>query len=254
MNARLQRLANLRYALRPQPSRVQRRFVVFGQSRSGSTFLRTLLDAHPDVTCEDEHYRGFTPFPYAFHRIVSRRSRTPVWGFKLFVHHLERDQNIDPRVFMKHLHEEGYTILYLRRENLVRHALSQFLRRASGVTYQTRRAAPTRVTVDTQRFLDHLDERDYYWKRADAAVRDLPHQRISYERDLQPAEARLALMRSVFDRLGVAPVRVESELEQINTKRLRETVENYAELEAALRDTPFRAWLEAGEEGGADSS
>lgn len=244
MQVTLRRLAQYRLLLDPTPEQVRRTFVVFGQSRSGSTLLRSLLNAHPDVACDVELYRGFTPFPYHFHRAVRRRSTAPVWGFKLFVHHLDRDQGIAPRPFLASLHEQGYSILYLKRENVVRHALSQFLRRATGVTHQTRAAELPRVELDVDRYMEHLEMRVRYWRMADESIDGLPHLGIVYEADLQPPDARVRLMDRVFGELGVEPAPVASELKQINTKPLSEVIANYGELARRLDGTPHAKWLE----------
>lgn len=245
MSPYLSKLFEFRWLLHPFPRPARERFVIFGQSRTGSTLLRSLLNAHPEVTCEGELYLNRTPFPYRYHLVVSRRSRTPVWGFKLFSHHLERHYGLHPRTFMEHMHEHGYTIIHLRRENIVRHTLSQFLRHASGVTHQ-RSSQPLRtIHLDMTEFLDHLSEREYYGKLAEAAVRHVPHVTVSYERDLEPPAARQRLMDTLFDRFGVATVPAQSELKQINTKALPDLVENYDELHAALADTPHAQWLEA---------
>lgn len=35
------------------------RFVIIGRSRTGSNFLRGLLNSHPNIVCKSEEYRGW---------------------------------------------------------------------------------------------------------------------------------------------------------------------------------------------------
>src|SRR5690606_25110801 len=54
-------LLALRHNLRPPRQELETRFVVFSQSRSGSSVLADLLDTHPEVYCATEIFRLSPP-------------------------------------------------------------------------------------------------------------------------------------------------------------------------------------------------
>src|SRR5262245_59649309 len=73
------------------------RFVIYGQSRSGSTLLVELLDSQPNVDCDNELFNEvkefrrrlisrlvkFCPYSYVDHK--SRRCACDAYGFKFLV-------------------------------------------------------------------------------------------------------------------------------------------------------------------------
>jgi LPS sulfotransferase NodH len=59
-------------------------FIILSPPRSGSSYLRDLLNSHPDIYCEDEIFglrtfahRHFSRYPHCLHRRIT--PNTPVW-------------------------------------------------------------------------------------------------------------------------------------------------------------------------------
>lgn len=223
------------------------RFLIFGQSRSGSTLLRGFLNAHPKVDCRNELLTSWVPWPETYCEAHSRLSRAPVYGCKVFVHHLIDDQGVeDIRGFLAGVQRRGFQLVYLRRENLIRHALSNFLRKRTGVTHAQESLPDLEAfKLDIARFVRHLHVRDRFWNVADEAISDLEHHALSYERDLVDPDGHQHTANEVFRFLGLEPVSVQARLRRINDRRLTELIQNYEELERALAGGPFERWLSA---------
>lgn len=239
----------LRHNLRPPKVEIRERFVVFSQSRCGSSLLAELLDAHPEVHCATEIFRLSPPFPNAYRRAVERLSPAPVFGFKLQVHHLDNELGLDDRqaeAFIVGLVEAGYRFIYLKRENSLRQVISDRLREAGGPTY-LRSSGPHVIdplTVDVEAVLARLKTRQHYWDVAEKLLEHTDHVRVGYEADLQESGNHQATADRLFSFLGLQSAPVSTSTRRINTRRLSELVENYAELQAALADTPWAAQLE----------
>lgn len=242
------RLLRFGWLLLPPKTRLEGRFLIFSQSRSGSTLLVDLLNSHPKVHCDKEIYLQPVPFPSLYRKALERRSNKPVYGFKTHIHQLYYKLGVtDPALFLAELHRDGYRFLFLRRENLVRQVMSDQLRQAGGQTHYRKGEKDVelaRLVVDPAEILEKLQQRHDFWIEAETLLADLPHHTVYYERDLSDPADHQRTMDAVFGFLGLEPVSVETELVRINTRPLRDSIENYDELAAALRDTPFAAMLD----------
>jgi LPS sulfotransferase NodH len=241
----IRRLAAYRQLLQPRPE-LEGRFLVLSQSRSGTTLLKELLNAHPMIECAGELLVDWVPWPELYVEAQSRARRDKVFGFKVFIHHLDRDQGMeDPARFLRRMHEKGYRLVYLKRENLVRHAMSQMLRKATGVTHaRDGKVQIPRHQVDARAFMRHLQVRDYYWRQAERALEGLPHHRVLYESALETSANHQSTMQQLFTFLGLPPIEVCARLKRINDKPLSEIVENYDEIVQAVDAGPYSCWLE----------
>ncbi|HEX7003906.1 MAG TPA: hypothetical protein VF168_06950 [Trueperaceae bacterium] len=240
----LRRIAAYRHLLKSPPT--DERFLIWSQSRCGTTLLTRLLDSHPRVDCEMELLARWVPWPELYVESQRRRVRAEYFGFKVFVHHLVRDQRMGrPKEFLDRMHDRGYRIIYLKRENLLRHSLSQYLRRATGVTHATSDGVVSRrYAIDVDLLLRHMRDREEFWCLAEEALSGKPYHYLSYERDLQDGRSHQRTLDGVFSFLGVESAPVHTDLRRINDRRLVDLIENYDELAAALRATPYEMWLD----------
>ena len=208
--------------------------------------LTRLLDSHPEIRCTGELLRKWVPWPALYVESERRRYSEPVFGFKVFVHHLIDDQRVsDPKSLLALFHRSGYRIIYLKRENLLRHAISQYLRKVTGVTHsRSGNVVRGPYEVDIAFVLRHLRTRERFWREAEAALGDLPYLKLSYEQDLEDGSLHQATANRAFSFLGLDSAPVEAELKRINDKRLPELIANYDDLVAALEGTPYSVWLE----------
>lgn len=249
-----------------------RPFIVLAARRSGTTFLLSYLDSHPDVVC---HKRAFDVVarlhwlraedPRSRYRAFRRgepRGRMRGWfrpresvarfvaqlcgespdasavGIRLSYEQAARY----PRV-LRWAAREGVPVIHLVREN----ALKTLVSRA---TSQARRLRHTRAEVETVRIaipaaalprrLRALSGEIERMRRKLAANRGLE---LHYERLIADPERET---RRILDFLGIerrAPLK--SPYRKINPESLAEVVENYAEVCEALAGTPWEGWLDA---------
>lgn len=221
--------------------------LIFAQGRSGSTVLESLLASTGHFASRGEllgegHER--VRYPHAFLRGHARRTGRRSFLAHVKVYHLNRDRiaagaaPIDPRAFLRQLHGEGWRIIHLTRQDRVRHVLSNLVAEARKEYHKLDdRPETTAVRVERAALDAAIAERLAYAEEERAALEGIPHTRVIYEEDLEPAAAHQATANRVLDFLGLPHRPVSTPLRKINARPLREIIANYDEL---------ADWLEGG--------
>jgi hypothetical protein len=241
------------------------RFVVLAAPRTGSNWLCTLLDSHPEVLC---HHEIFNPggLHYSLRLrdgsfdlgSVAERDRAPeavlerVWrhslghpavGFKL-------NRGQDERVFRQVLADPGVLALVLHRRNRVRAFVSEQIAERTGhwESYLgsggEAGSGPRRLVVEAAALRAGVERNERYYAALEAALRAAakPALTLVYERLAEPGERR-RLLRF----LGVAdrPELLSGATRKQNPYPLRELIANFAQLAAGLRGSDLEAELHA---------
>jgi hypothetical protein len=125
-----------RYLLQPASIPTQR-FAIIADIRTGSTLLAVLLNKHPDIFCDGEIFlpssrSKFTKiyFPSLYVAGKARHKSCLSYGFDLKIRQISDPSNIQdqtPHQLLSHLHRQGWKLIYLKRNNLVKQGLSSYL-------------------------------------------------------------------------------------------------------------------------------
>lgn len=222
------------------------RFVLFGRARSGTTALVRLLDSLPHVRCDGEILNPPVWFPYARLLAGCSNSHARIYGCKVLSYQVRlfRDDALRNE-FVRRLTGDGFRIVYLKRENLIFHALSQIRARDHGFEMSSREAwAPPKHDVD-------VDELTMWMKRAQAMetfeqrqLEDVPHLALTYEKHISDQDVHQRTVDEVCAFLGIDSAPAALELQKVSPRTLRDSIENYDEVAAALRGTQYDAFLE----------
>ena len=250
------------------------KFAIVTTQRSGSTWLIDLLDSHPEIRAYGEIFLARPPSAkasnnprhslerfYEFQRghngirpwvtlkyldLLDFRGegRTAV-GFKLMY-----DQClVRPEILLKMVRER-YRIIHLRRENVLDVVLSlnrmretnvAHLRSDSGQTAQSSQPA----SVDPRRLLGDLSYQSRQQRAARVVLKlsrllvlDVTYEALRHD----PVHAMSAIARH----LSVSTDHSwRSSLKKLSKESHRAAIANYAEVEAALSKTRFKAMLRA---------
>ena len=97
--------------------KLNKKFIIFGQGRSGSTLLVDLLNSHPAIYCDDEILMYKVIFPKTYVKARSVSSKKHVYGFKVKIYQLWHQNILDSHKFLFHFYKSGWKILYLKRGN-----------------------------------------------------------------------------------------------------------------------------------------
>lgn len=225
------------------------RFVLFARGRSGTTLLLSMLDAHPEIEADGEILRRRAWRPNALIEQRVGQTRAPVYGFKLLSYQLRSLQTHlpDRRAFLETLVEQGYRVLYLRRQNLLRHALSGLYAEHRRRWHQTDTDAPARPTIRVRR------EDLFRWLDGSARLRrfehevldGLPHLSLTYEDDLEDPARHSETLRRVTGRLDLAPIAPDTALCKTTPRRLSDLATNPDEVHHWVAASPYARFLSA---------
>ncbi len=244
-------------------------FVLLGWYRTGSNYLRTLLDSHPEVVAYSELFSPHRVFwgtararPLHAERVAALRDADPLGflsdgpfreqppgiravGFKLFY----------PQVLLKpvpglaeRLAADGVRVVHLVRENLLRLRVSALVAQRTGAMSSTdvgeaesALVATGPIVVDPQDLLAFFAQ---YGRRAAAAAALFAPERIHrivYE-ELSAEPDRVVAEVQQF--LGVTPRPAGSPLVKQARRPLKEVVLNWVDVEHALGGTEWARFLQ----------
>lgn len=224
------------------------KLLIFGQGRTGSTLLGELLASHPDFEFGNELLRPRVRWPLVY--LEGRRAEHPRGGFGVHIkpYHLTDFQGVSNlRHWLERAHRRGWTVVHLYRENLLRQVLSTSSLIAMGGVSHLRtgdRTGPPRLSVDPAELLHWMDLRARSRAAETQALIGVPHETVSYERDLLTGQRWQSLAERLWSSVGLSPVPVTTSLRKINSDSLPALLLNYDEVAAALRGSPYERFLD----------
>lgn len=226
-------LATLRRLRHP---RARTRFCIFGQGRSGSTLMTTLLNSHPEIRCEDELLRRPRLRAPGYLDCASRGPE-PAFGFHLKPYHLTRFQRIDDLGgFLRGLSAAGWRIVHLVRRDVIAHAFSSDYAHHHG--WHRRNGGdgpePGSIAVDPAAFVRRVRKRQDWRAREMAALAGLDPFTVVYEDHLSLPEAREMRLGELQSWLGVGRHGLVSPLRKSVRGSPWESMRNPDEVRAAL--------------------
>lgn len=222
-------------------------FVIACLGRTGSTHLVSLLDSHPDIRCFGELFtqhegtldEAFVtspiddPVEYVAQLTAPLHERAV--GFKLPLNSIRAHPEA-----LRVVEDDGVRVVRLRRLNLLALLASRRLLATTRVPQSTHGDyGDATVVIDPQQALSVFKLTDEHERYLDGLADGKPVFQITYE--------DLAAGRSLDDLqsfLGVDPVPLRSMFKRVRSRSLAETIENWEEVEAALRGTPYARFLE----------
>lgn len=229
------------------------KFIIFGQSRSGSTLLLDLLNSHPDICCDTEIFNKNELFPkikplqWFYRQNPSwlaqnklRKSTCPVYGFKLFffqVHH--------PAKFLEWLVKNDWKIIHVQRENIFRQSLSNIIALTTNHWHRrSEKSNPEKsIHVDPARLLRVLKNRSRWKLKEKNLLGNYDHITVNYERHLADKTMWQEAANEVFNYLGLPPAAVKTSLKPTYKKPYSEIIENYNELIESVKNSEFAYML-----------
>lgn len=235
------------------------RFVVLAAPRTGSNWLCTLLDSHPEILC---HHEIFNPERILYSLscrgkldlgTLEERDRDPlslldlVWradfGYPAIGFKLNRGQN--ETVLRAVLADRDVRKIVIRRDNRIKTYVSEMIAQRTGEweSYPGIELGKQKphVAVDLAGLRRHIELNEGYYNGIYGALRatgqtwlDLTYEKLATE------DERVRLLQF----LSVTPdVRLREATRKQNPEDLRELIANFSELGAQLRGTELEAEL-----------
>jgi LPS sulfotransferase NodH len=222
--------------------------VVLCPPRSGSELLVDLLDQVPGLSCSGEvfHQRKVRwPLRFLEGRArLARRGGAEVYGCKVLTHHLlpEEDRFGPAKPLVQALVERGWTIVHLRRRDLLAMALSHLQAQETGRWHERGEGAPgelPRIDADAGTVFAWLHGAASYQRWLDDLLADVPHHTVTYEDDLLRDEDRQATIDAIARLVRLAPAPVTARLQKGAPVDPWQRLADPEPLRRLLRETPF---------------
>jgi LPS sulfotransferase NodH len=250
-------------------------FVILATQRTGSNWLMSMLDAHPAVAAYDEmllagaadgsmwgrdDLERFETYYVRLRKRDGRLART-VWSVR-YLNRLYAGRPDTESVGMKLMYDQlwrnpwmwlymighRFRVVHLVRANLLDVTLSveTMKARSQPHAWQGQVVEKTAVTLDPRTIVPTLRKLEFRVQTAKRLLALLPlnHLEVSYEQMM----VNPILLGDIFAFLGVpaqpdtsAPI---SKFKKLNAASKADLIENYAEIERALRGTHFERFLD----------
>lgn len=218
----------------------QTRVVIFGQGRTGSTLLESLL-------CSTGYFKGCGEVfnvskgevlhPVRYLRGLSKKnvSRDIIFHVKIYQLTKNRKRPVDPEELLKHLIDDGWSVIYLQRKNKVKQALSSIVAEHRGAYHRHEdKESQFSLTVDCEDLIRRVNNRIAYEKAEHQALADIKYHKVIYEDDLENAEAQQKTIDGVLDYLSLDRQKVSTKHRKVVTQLPEEMIVNYDDFNACL--------------------
>jgi len=219
-------------------------------TRTGGTFLSHCLDSHPQVFCarvEVLHQGSVIGRTFPMHDPVDYlKPYLLEYGYRAAFVKVVQGRERQRRELLPFIADSGGRVIHLTRRNVLNAAASNMLRYLGLATFTTGESERFTAHLDTVKLVEEmrwrLDLTADFRQRVRAAgvpVLDLEytglvgHEGADVDRVLPDAAA------AICDFLEVRRCSLVTELRQCNRWPLRETVENWDEVEEAVREAGF---------------
>lgn len=225
-------------------------FVVFGQTRTGSSLLVDTLRIHPQVQCDvnsgeilhSNHWRRgikrylrylMGHFPELYVLWKASRSSSPVYGFKLLYH-----QVATPRRLIVTLQCSGWLVIHIQRRQLFDLALSQQIAQLTnhyGAYQSTGQSDNATIEVSGNAFIRQMQRCIDIRHGELLALAGILHVSVVYETDMLNEAERNRICDAIFEALRIEPLPVFAPRERSWNRPYGELVTNYGELQALMQ-------------------
>lgn len=229
------------------------KFLIYGQGRTGSTLLVNSLNSHPQIFCEREIFMDKNlPFDHQvanYKKMMSGKSsifRRKVYGFKVKIYQLTIQENIKiPKDFLSYAISSGWKILFLYRENLFEHVLSNLVAESLhqyhfSAKNDKKEYKRLRLLVDTTELIARMEERAELRQSEEQSLIDTPHFRVQYE-ELSSSTQRVC--SDIFKYLGVSDHQSSTVIQKTNTKKYSDLISNFDTVVEALVENNYDQYL-----------
>jgi LPS sulfotransferase NodH len=156
-----------------------------------------------------------------------------------------------PHQFISGLCEDGWKVIFLRRDNILRQAISHYRALLTGLWSQFSAAPISQnqgIYIEIPRLIALVRMFEAWEQTQTKIMRTIPCITLEYAEDLLHQRCHQRTADKVFAYLGAPGAPVVTRMRKQADKPLPELVSNYEQLSRALKDTAYASFLESGHE------
>jgi len=230
------------------------KFVIYTRGRTGSTVLTDLLNCHPDIFCDIEIFnflysKGLVSFPELYIKSCSKRAafnKKQVYGFKVKIAQLRYEHKYSNyEKILSDLNSDGWKFIYLKRENFLRHKLSNIMSAQSQIFHimNSDSIKTPKIRIDCNSLLEGIKFAEEVEKTEKENLRNIPHLTLTYESDIIDNSKHQETADKVFSYLNLKTSTVSTNNKRIIPDNLEDTILNYDEVNNFFKDTEYSKYL-----------
>jgi hypothetical protein len=237
------------HELTKELSREQERIVIYGQGRTGSTLLESLLASTGYFA---KHGELLAPkfrvikYPMKFIRGLAKSKNTRGFIFHLKSYHLtkKRKKTIEPSHFLEELQKDGWFIIYLRRENKVKHALSSIIAHQRGSFHKVDdKIEELNVHVDCENLRRRINKRIKIDRIDVESLKNISFHEVVYDLDLEHEHNHQSTIDNILKKIHLEPKMASSKQRKIYRAPLHEIIKNYDEFIDCVQNNGWKKYL-----------
>ncbi len=221
----------------------QLKVVIFGQGRTGSTLLESLIESTGYFKKNGELLTSKyieVLWPLKFILGKAKIAGKESFIFHLKIYHLTADRKtpVDPSEFINYLYKAGWKVIYLNRKNKVRHVLSNLVAdQRGGYHKHDGKTEKFKLNIDLDQFDMMINNRFMYTKQEREILSNIDYHEIVYEEDLQKQEKHKDTIEGIakFLSLDHDSIKVNTSHKKVNTQSLSDLIVNHEEFIAHLK-------------------
>lgn len=234
---------DLKYFAKPDCTK-DCKFVIFGRGRSGSTVLVSLLNTLPEIYCDGEVFNVRAILPKARLKRACYYTGSSIYGFKLLSYQLFRYSGSYQKNFLNYLVKTGFRIIYLKRENILMHAISNIRAREYGFHNNDKiKGIARKIKIEKSELFYWLELSEKREIKEDALLSGVDYLRLIYERNLENPDKHKATIDEICNFLNIERGAVATQYKKVSPERLVDSIENYQYLKEILNNTRFEKYL-----------
>jgi LPS sulfotransferase NodH len=220
------------------------KFVIFGRGRSGSTLLVSLLNTLPGMYCDGEVFNIRSIIPKARLRRACDNASSSIYGFKLLSYQLFRYSDSYQKNFLDYLIKTGFRIIYLKRDNILMHAISNIRAREYGFHHKLlEKNIVKKIKIDKKELFYWLELSEMRELKEELLLSGVEHYNLIYEKNLENPDRHKATVDGVCDYLGIDRGWVATQYRKVSPEKLIDSIENYQDLKDILNKTRYEKYL-----------
>ena len=133
--------------------------------------------------------------------------------------------DIESDKFLYRLHDEGWKLIYLKRHNILRQAVSWEIAKSTQVWHMTKgERKQTKCFVNCEDLIRRMRRRELDLEPDKLYLQGLPFIELVYERDLLHQEQHQRTLNRLFAYLGLPAHRVDSKLKRTGRDLLQYSI------------------------------
>lgn len=225
----------------------QKRVLIFGLGRSGSTLLEDLLQSTGYFEEHGEIFRPSEPLQFKpLDYFIEKAANCP----KHFISHIKVYQmesivqsEHSKREFLEGLLENGWQFIYLTRTNKLKHNLSSFRAQESSIFHTEVKLPEFTTTIDCFKFKHGVDQLLKWEAEELELLENLPYLKIEYERHLENELSHASTIKKILDYLELPHRPFETKLKKVIRGDLSSIITNYDEFAEEMRAAGYGDYL-----------